>query len=262
MLQVQGLEVRYGAREVLCGIDIAGLPPGTLTALLGPNGSGKSTLLKALAGLVPARAILRLDGQDTHRWSRAVRGQRLVYMPQTLPRAVRLSVFEALLIAAHAGQQTDADGPQQAAALLQHLGIAALAERRLDELSGGQLQLVGLAQALIRQPRVLLLDEPLSALDLNHQFHVMQLLRRQTQEHGLITLVVLHDLDTALRHADHALMLAQGKLLAQGSPAAVIQPDTLAQAYGVRARIVGQQAGHAHVHIDGLTDVPDDLACG
>ncbi|SPU51443.1 ABC transporter ATP-binding protein [Bordetella trematum] len=256
MLQVQGLAVRYGTRQVLDSIDIAALPAGSLTALLGPNGSGKSTLLKALAGLQPAQARLLLDGEDVQRWPRVRRGQQLVYMPQALPRAVRLSVFEALLIAAHTGRSGPSDRARQAARLLQQLGIAALAERRLDELSGGQLQLVGLAQALIRQPRVLLLDEPLSALDLNHQFHVMQRLRSETQAHGLITLVVLHDLDTALRHADQALMLHQGRVLAQGLPSEVIEPDTLARAYGVQARIVGGELGHPHVHIDGLIQPP------
>lgn len=109
-------------------------------------------------------------------------------------------------------------------ALLRRLGIAHLAMSYLDQLSGGQKQLVGLAQSLIRQPRLLLLDEPLSALDLNYQFHVMDLVRRETRRRNIVTTVVVHDINIALRHADHVLMLKAGQLLGDGTPAAVITP--------------------------------------
>ncbi len=125
--------------------------------------------------------------------------------------------------------------------------------RHLDELSGGQSQLAGLAQALIREPRVLLLDEPLSALDLNHQFHVMQLVREQTRRHGMTTLVVLHDLGAALRHADRVIVLKQGQLLADGPPAQAITPALLAHVYGVQARVEPCSQGLPQVIVDGLT---------
>ena len=97
-------------------------------------------------------------------------------------------------------------------------GHRPLAPHYLDALSGGQKQLVGLAQALIRRPRVLLLDEPLSALDLNYQFHVMQLLRQETRRHGLISVIVLHDLNAALQHADRAVLIHQGRLAGPARP--------------------------------------------
>ncbi len=119
-------------------------------------------------------------------------------------------------------------------ALLRQLGIAHLAMSYLDQLSGGQKQLVGLAQSPIRQPRLLLLDEPLSALDLNYQFHVMDLVRRETRRRNIVTLVVVHDINCP-RHADHVLMLG-GQLLGDGTPAAVITPR-LWRPSGVRGRI-------------------------
>jgi iron complex transport system ATP-binding protein len=124
--------------------------------------------------------------------------------------------------------------------------------RYLDQLSGGQKQLVGLAQALIRRPRLLLLDEPLSALDLNYQFHVMDLLRQETRDNGLVTLIVLHDLNIALKHADHCLMIRSGDLIAEGVPSDVITPETLAAVYGVRARVEPCSLGVSQVMIDGL----------
>ncbi|MNV89938.1 Hemin import ATP-binding protein HmuV [compost metagenome] len=116
--------------------------------------------------------------------------------------------------------------------------------------------MVGLAQALIRQPRVLLLDEPLSALDLNYQFHVMRLLKQETQEHGLISVIVLHDLNVALQHADRAVMIQHGRLHAQGTPAEVITPDSLATVYGVQGRVEACSRGLRQVLIDGLDEHP------
>jgi iron complex transport system ATP-binding protein len=138
--------------------------------------------------------------------------------------------------------------------LLRQLGIAHLALRYLDQLSGGQKQLVGLAQSLIRQPSLLLLDEPLSALDLNYQFHVMDLVRRETRRRNIITLVVVHDINIALRHADHVLMLKEGRLLADGAPSQVITPEILATVYGVRGRIEPCSQGIMQVIIDGLAE--------
>ena len=104
----------------------------------------------------------------------------------------------------------------------------------------------------MRRPRLLLLDEPLSALDLNYQFHVMDVLRRQTRQHRLITLVVLHDLNIALRHTDHALMLHGGAIEAEGLPAEVVTPATLRRVYRVQARVERCPQGQAQVHVDGL----------
>ena len=136
--------------------------------------------------------------------------------------------------------------------LLARLGMAELGMRYLDELSGGQKQLVGLAQALIRQPDVLLLDEPLSALDLNHQCHVMQLVAEETRRRRMVTLVVLHDLNIALHHCHRALLLKDGAVLACGQPATVITPATLASVYGVQSRVEACSRGRLNVLIDGV----------
>lgn len=256
-LRIDGLSVAYGRRQVLAGLHLPALQPGTLSVVLGPNGSGKSTFLRALAGLVPAQGAIDFDGCALARASLAERARRIVYLPQALPAAVHLRVIESLLAArkaaphgAHAGPSGDAVA--EGAALLERLGIAHLAMRHLDELSGGQAQLAGLAQALIRRPRVLLLDEPLSALDLNHQFHVMQLVREQTRRQGMVTLVVLHDLAMALRHADRVLVLQGGALQADGPPQTAVTPALLAQVYGVQARVEPCSQGLPQVIVDGL----------
>ncbi|MBB1593323.1 ABC transporter ATP-binding protein [Achromobacter sp. UMC46] len=257
-LQLHGLAAGYGGRPVLQDLDAGPIAEGTVTALLGPNGSGKSTLLKTLAGLNPVmRGEVLLDGECLARATPARRAERAMYMPQALPKGVHMTVFESVLVAARSGLQSrrDAAGPalmRDAMAAIADLGIATLASRYLDELSGGQKQLASLAQALVRRPRLLLLDEPLSALDLNYQFHVMDVLRRQTRQHRLITLVVLHDLNIALRHADHALLLHGGAIEAEGLPAEVVTPATLRRVYRVRARVERCPQGQPQVHVDGL----------
>ena len=136
-------------------------------------------------------------------------------------------MLESVIVAQRAsGGISDRDSEQEVMSLLSQLGIEHLALHYLDQLSGGQKQLVGLAQSLIRQPTLLLLDEPLSALDLNYQYHVMDLVRRETQRRNIITVVVVHDINIALRHGDHILMLKDGNLIAEGDPEAVITPDS------------------------------------
>ncbi|CUJ75801.1 ABC transporter ATP-binding protein [Achromobacter aegrifaciens] len=257
-LSVRGLTAGYGRTDVLHALSIPELAAGQVTALLGPNGSGKSTLLKALAGLVRVRAgNVTLDGRDLLRQSFGERARHVVYLPQGLPAAVHLRVFESVLVAAKAGDGLGTPVDMHAIdRLLERLGIAHLALQYLDSLSGGQKQLVGLAQALIRHPRVLLLDEPLSALDLNYQFHVMQLLRQETLEHGLISVIVLHDLNVALQHADRAVMIHDGRLHAEGLPADVITPASLAAVYGVEGRVEACSRGLRQVLIDGLQAHP------
>jgi iron complex transport system ATP-binding protein len=253
-LAVHALTAGYGREDVLHDLSVPALAAGEVTALLGPNGSGKSTLLKALAGLVrPRTGSAVLGGMDLTRLDHGERARHVVYLPQRLPAAVHLRVFESVLVAARASDTAATDVDLQAIdRLLARLGIAHLALHYLDALSGGQKQLVGLAQALIRHPRVLLLDEPLSALDLNYQFHVMRLLQQETREHGLISLIVLHDLNVALQHADQAVMIHEGRLHAAGAPAAVITPDSLAAVYGVQARVEACSMGRPQVLIDGL----------
>lgn len=256
MLEVHDLSLSYGKREILSKLTIEPLQPGQLVALLGPNGSGKSTLLKSLAGLLkPTTGKILLDGQELSGVSFEQRAQKVVYLPQSLPASVHLRVFESVLVAANAsapgGRARDVDH-EHIMHILQRLGIAHLSMHYLDQLSGGQKQLVGLAQALIRKPRLLLLDEPLSALDLNYQCHVMDLLTQETREHGLTTLIVLHDLNIALQRSDEALLIRAGELVGHGRPNEVITADSLAQVYEVSARVETCSRGLAHILIDGL----------
>ncbi|WP_426810465.1 ABC transporter ATP-binding protein [Pseudomonas sp. WOUb67] len=247
-LLIEGVSVAYGARQILHGVTLPALPAGSLVALVGPNGAGKSTLLRALAGLERMRGGLSLDGQDVTRLGFAERSRRLAYMPQQLPPGIALGVLESIVAALRVSGSDDLLGSAYEA--LRQLGIEGLAERSLDSLSGGQRQLVALAQLLARNPQVLLLDEPTSALDLHYQLRVMDAVRGRVQAHRLLAVAVLHDINLAASHADWLVVLREGRVVACGAPADVLQPGLLAEVYGVEARVECCSQGRLQVLVD------------
>lgn len=258
-LRISRFEAGYPKRQIINNLNVPLLPSGKITVLLGPNGSGKSTLLRALAGLGNANGELELHLDDTELMQLlfAKHAEQVVYLPQSLPAGVHLHVLESIILAQRAsGGLNSHEKENEVLTLLRQLGIEHLAISHLDQLSGGQKQLVGLAQSLIRQPSLLLMDEPLSALDLNYQFQVMDLVRKETRKRNIVTLVVVHDINIALRQGDHVLMLKNGELIADGAPAEVISADSLAQVYGVRGRIERCSQGISQVMIDGLVSEP------
>jgi iron complex transport system ATP-binding protein len=222
--------------------------------LVGPNAAGKSTLLRALAGLMKSSGEIRLGGLDVNAMSATERAAAITYMPQSLPQRVALTVMEAVLSALRASpSQGDGDAAalrRRAVDALDRLAIGQLALRSLDELSGGQRQMASLAQAIVREPKVLLLDEPTSALDLHYQYRVMSRVRELARERGIITVVVLHDISLACRWADRIVVLSDGAIAAAGKPAEAITPDILARVYGVEARVETCSRGVPQVLVD------------
>ncbi len=254
---VRDLTTGYRGRDVIRSLTLDPLHPGHITVLAGPNGAGKSTLLRALAGLLPATGTLQLDGTEIGTLGAEARADRLCFIPQSLPPGVALSVFETVLGALRvvgSGRDLSAKAAEaRAFAALETVGIQAHALTPLDRLSGGERQLAGLAQALVRDPSVLLLDEPTSALDLRHQVVVMETVRRLAAD-GRIVIAVLHDLALAARWADRIVLLAKGRVVADGAPETAFTPELLADVYGVRARVERCSRGQLQVLVDGITD--------
>ena len=238
-LELRHLSAGYPRRPVLEGLDLERIAPGTLVALVGPNAVGKSTLLKAIAGLRPVRGQVLLDGTDLATLPPRERLRRVGYLPQALPQSTSLVAYETWQSALRASRSEWSAARREAAieSVVATLGLQALALRRLDELSGGQRQMVGLAQVIVRAPRLLLLDEPTSALDLRWQLQVLQAVRALVLQQGAIGLVAVHDLNLALRFCQHVLVLGGGSVLAAGDPAQVLTPALLQRAYGVQARV-------------------------
>lgn len=250
-LIARDISVRFGARRVLDGLTLPELKAGEVTVLAGPNAAGKSTLLRAIAQLVPHQGSTVLDGKDLARIPALDRARLVGFMPQTLPSGSSLIALETVIAALRAGRSIPAHQADAAAmAVMEKLGIAALALEPLDSLSGGQRQMVSLAQAIVRDPRLLLLDEPTSALDLARQVRLLSELRRLAAE-GRVVVAVLHDLALAAQWADRIVLIHNGHVHAEGAPDSVLTPALLAQVYGVDARVERCSRGRLMVLIDG-----------
>lgn len=250
-LTLTDIAVRYGTRPVLHGLTLPDLKAGEVTVLAGPNAAGKSTLLRAIAQLVPHAGTVTLGGQNLAQLSAADRARAIGFMPQSLPPGVSLTALDSTIAALRAGSDRPLpDAAPRALATLARLGIAPLALDRLDQLSGGQRQMVALAHAIVRDPRLVLLDEPTSALDLARQIRLLSELRRLAAE-GRVVVVILHDLNLAARWADRIAVLDRGRLHSIGTPAAVLTPATLAQVWGVTARVERCSQGRLMLMIDG-----------
>lgn len=238
LLNLSNVSVSFDNQAILDNISFGPLSAGSITALLGSNAAGKSTLLRRIAGELEGPGRVEVAGQLVEAWPSYHRN-RPAHVPQDISMVSSLRVFEAVLLANKQGGGWSVDNEEldAVAHILDTLGIIGLAGRELSALSGGQRQLVSIAQALIRKPHVLLLDEPTSALDLQNQFEVLDLLRRLALDWSMCVVMAIHDINHALRFADHVVVLHRGLVHGEGRPIDVLTPALLEAAYGVRARI-------------------------
>lgn len=254
-LSLDQVSVGYGGRDVLTDITLPVLEDGVVLGILGPNGVGKSTLLRALAGLQGYRGDVHLNGEPLNGMPHLKRAAEIGYLPQALPQATTLIAYEAVVSALRA-VRPDLRGADVDAAVekvFEQLGIHHLAFQALGKLSGGQRQMVGLAQVLVREPKVLLLDEPTSALDLRWQLNVIGVISEIVLSRGGICLMVLHDINLAMRHCNRLLVLNRSRVLAYGTPAEAMTVETLADAYGVTGRIETCSQGRPYLVTDKLS---------
>ena len=240
VLKTRDLTVQYGERRILSGIS-ADFQSGLMTAVIGGNGVGKTTYLKAIAHLTPFRGEISLDDGG----KRFFRESEIAYVPQLGDLQTKLTVFEMVLLGLvkHLKWHVRPEQVELVYETLEELGIAQIARQPFQTLSGGQKQLVSMAQSLIGKPRVLLLDEPTSALDLRHQLLVMDLAQRYTAEHDAVTLFAVHDLMLASRYAQRLLVLRKGSVFAYDKADAVLTPALIEQVYGVTAGVVALPQG-------------------
>ncbi|GKW50268.1 ABC transporter ATP-binding protein [Halomonas sp. NCCP-2165] len=244
-LQAQGLRLAHGRQAVIDGLDLS-LPPGRVTAIVGPNGCGKSTLLAGLARLhAPAGGAVLLDGQDIQRLPARTLARRLALLPQEASAPEGLTVGDLIRFGRqpHQGwlRQWSADDQRAVSEALAAADLEALAERPLEALSGGQRQRAWIAMTIAQQTPLLLLDEPTSALDLGHQLEVFELVRRLA-EAGRTLALVLHDLPSACRYADHLVAMRDGRIIAQGPPAEVVTRELVRALYDVECTLLNDPA--------------------
>ena len=235
-IQAEGLVVRYPGLDA-AALDGAGVdvPAGSFYAVLGPNGSGKSTLMKALLGIAPlAAGDVALDGRPATAWSRRELARSVGAVAQAEAIAFPLSTRELVAMGRypHLGP-LEGEREEDRAAIARALGacdVAALAERDVTTLSGGELQRARIARALAQEPRALVLDEPTSSLDIRHEMAILELLRSAATS-GMTVLLITHGLDVAAQFADRMLLLSRGRVAAEGTPEEVLREEVLAAVY-------------------------------
>lgn len=238
MIAAQNLSVGYGRTTIIDDMTFDHLEAGKVVGLLGPNAAGKSTLVKTIAGIKTPTAggvSIVVNGREV---TGKARTTAVGYVPQDMLTTASLTAFESIMVSARRRGESGWDPIGATADIMERLGITYLADRMVSDMSGGQRQLVGVAQMLVRSPSILLLDEPTSALDLHHQVHLLQLVRDEVVGTERVALVAIHDLNLAARFCDELLVIKAGRVVAHDVPHEVLTPDLLEKVYGIRARIL------------------------
>lgn len=241
VVAAQGVDFSYYNGLVLRDVTLS-LAPGAMVSLIGPNGSGKTTLLKILCGLLkPKRGEVLLGGRDIGRLSRRQVAREVALVPQELSVPFDFTVREMVTLGRtpyvrHLRGMTAQDH-EVVERMLALTNTEALAHRPFNELSGGEQQRVIIAMALAQEPRVLLLDEPVVHLDVNHQVEILELIRRLNRQAGLTVLATMHDLNLASLYFDRLILLNEGRIVASGSPSEVLREDTIRSVFRAEVRI-------------------------
>jgi iron complex transport system ATP-binding protein len=260
-LSADGVRLGYGDRIVVDHLDLD-IPPGHVTTIIGPNGCGKSTLLRALGRLLPPKAgRVLLDGKPISSMRTRDVARILGMLPQSPTAPDGLTVADLVARGRHPHQswirQWSADDADEVAVALERTGIADLADRRLDQLSGGQRQRAWISMALAQGTDILLLDEPTTYLDLAHSIEVLDLVDELHEELGRTVVMVLHDLNLAIRYSDHLVVMSEGSVVANGGAADVISVELLRDVFDLDAAVIDDPVsgrplvvpiGTRHVH--------------
>ena len=236
MIEVRNFSFAYNDKNVLTHVS-AHFPLGTFCAIVGPNGAGKSTLLKAIAKLLDTSGGIVIDGTSLKDYSFASLSRKVAYVSQRQDVIFDFSVFDTVMMGRNpyqgrwaAPSDTDRKIVEDA---LEMTHLTELKERMLLQLSGGELQRTYIARAIAQQTPILLLDEPLSNLDVSHQLEIMEIVSRLNQNKKTTILFVVHDFSIAMRYASSVLLLDSGQVVDFGEPAAVLTPDKIRKTFHI-----------------------------
>ncbi len=240
-LLVQDIEVAYDKRKIIEQLSI-GIPDGQITTIIGANGCGKSTLLKAMTRILPyQKGGVYLDGEQIHTLDTKELARQIAILPQTQDANNGLLVEELVSYGRFPYQKGFGSLSKKDKEIidwaLDVTNTAAFRYQTVDALSGGQRQRVWIAMALAQDTEIIFLDEPTTYLDMAHQLEVLELLQKLNKEQGRTIIMVLHDLNHAVRFSDHMIALAKGEVVAAGPAESVMTPEVLRQVFQIDAMI-------------------------
>ncbi len=263
LINIEGLEFAYKSTPVLNNITLNVDGP-QFISIIGPNGVGKSTLIHCLNKILsPTKGVVSIDGKNVNDYTLKELAKKVGYVPYTSTDIFPLTVVDTVLMGRHPHSRWKSidNDLEIVYDTLKLMKIEHLAMRSSDELSAGQKQKVILSRGLVQQPRILLLDEPTSNLDIKHQMEVTRILKGLCKEKGIIVVMISHDLNIAAKYADQIIMMHEGGIFAVGSPADVITEKNIKVVYEVESKIIIDE-GRPHiilrdepVEIDGSIDV-------
>ena len=233
--------VRIGDATILDGVSVS-IQPGEWVSIVGPNGAGKTTLLSALAGLRRTSGTISIDGKDLRRLTPREKARLLAYVPQQpeIPLGMTVNSYVLLGRTPHLsllGMEGSGD-IEIVEQVLEQLNLSDLGHRVLESLSGGELQRCHLARAISQSTPIVLLDEPTTALDLGHQQQALDLIRRLREERHVTVVMTMHDLTLASQYSDRIILMADGRVAAEGDPAEVLDPERLSQLYAAHVKVL------------------------
>jgi iron complex transport system ATP-binding protein len=249
-LEMENIVLAYGAKEVVHNMTFKA-EPGEMVGLVGPNGSGKSTIIKALCHvLLPKSGRVLINGHDIANLSRRDMAKTISVVPQTPVLPSAFTAFEIVLMGRnpHLGMFQYESSRDLAIAwqAMERCGVQQFAERRISELSGGEIQSVVIARALAQETEGILLDEPTANLDIGRQIEVLDLLKEECHRRHLTIIAAIHDLNLAAHYCEKLVLIKNGGLYAFGSPREVITTENICNVYG---------AG-SYVHTHPLSGLP------
>ncbi|WP_026533009.1 iron ABC transporter ATP-binding protein [Arthrobacter sp. H41] len=239
MISITGVSKRYGTSTVVDNVSCE-IKEGGITSIIGPNGAGKSTLLSMVSRLLPMDAgSVSVDGLDVAATPGRELGRKMAILRQDNQLTVRLTVRDLVGFGRypHNGGRPGPGDREQVDQAMDYLDLSALADRFVDELSGGQRQRAFIAMVLAQDTDYLLLDEPLNNLDMKHSVEMMRLLRRLTNDLGKTVVLVIHDVNFASCYSDDIIAMCEGRIIHQGPPARIMQPEVLHDIYDIDIRI-------------------------
>jgi iron complex transport system ATP-binding protein len=242
-VRVEGMSFSYDSHEVLNDVTLD-IEPCKVTCVIGPNGAGKTTLLKVIASILkPTKGTVYLDFKDLRLYNPKEVARVIAYSEPNISKSIPVKVLDLILTARYPfqGNTQFFEGPNDLRIVdevCRELNITHLLNKRLDQVSSGELQRVLIATALVKNPKVLLLDEPSAFLDIRYRFEVLRYVKEVTTKYGLTTVVALHDLQLASMFCDEVVLMDRGRIVKYGTVNEVLTSDVIKDVYGVDIEVI------------------------